>query len=208
MIDFDDDEEPLNRKDITAEITGRLYDLDDEEEGAEQFAPPQETAPTEPHPFIGIMDMLISTSKEPLAKAGYPAPNTAIWDEWGKPNLSKAFYQYLPIESGAGAAMNSPAFAGVIGFGALVIAFLPVIIHHISKSKEKREKKEEKKSEQSQPPMPKEPDAPKRQPMKIETPDRAEPKFVKLAGGGEEAKLPIPMMDLIAQNMGADPQPI
>ena len=218
MIDFDE-EEPLNRKDITAEITGKGWDFD-EEETAPEIAPEETpTTPSEPHPFVGIMDMLISTSQEPLAKAGYPAPNLSVWETWGKPNLSKAFYQYLPMESAAGAAINSPAFAGVIGLGALVIAFLPVIMYHVKKKDEEKKAKREQMIEQAHaaeqartaPPAPtpvSEPQMPKNG-MKIELPDNpAEPKYTKLAGGGEEANLPIPMMELIAQNIGADAQPI
>lgn len=224
MIDFDAEETPLNRKDITAEITGTLHNFDEEEEPEElpQGEQTQAVTPSEPHPFIGIMDMLISTSQEPLRKRGYPAPNLEIWEEWGKPNLSKAFYQYMPIESGAGAAMNSPAFAGLLGFGALVLAFMPVILCYIDKKKKEKEEAEREAIEQSQPPQQSpapaiiqapapapapEPEKPKS--LKLETPDKVpEPKFVKLPGGGTEATPAIPMMKLIEMNIGADPQPI
>lgn len=214
MIDFD--EEPLNKKNITEEIAGHSFDFDEEQQQPIEEAPQAELPPGELHPFIGIIDMMIFTSKEPLTKAGYPSPNLEIWETWGKPNLSKAFIQYLPLDSGAGAAVNSPLFAGALGFGALVIAFLPVILHHIAKKKEEARALEEGAQQTPEPQHNPEP-APaaarasvqeQRSGERIETPDKSEPKFFKLPGGGSEAQPNIPMMELIARNMGAEPQPI
>ena len=67
MIDFDEEEEPLNRKDITAEITGKGWDFDEEETAPEAVEAETPATPSEPHPIVGIMDMLISTS--PFSRA-------------------------------------------------------------------------------------------------------------------------------------------
>ena len=140
--------EQLNKKHITDEITGKPFDFDsfDETEDEEQMKQEPENQP--PHPLVGVMDMMISSSVVPLQSHGYPAPNGSIWEEWGKPNLSKAFYEYLPMDSAAGAAVASPAFAGVLGLGALVIAFLPCIMHHIEVKKAQRAEEEKKLKEE------------------------------------------------------------
>jgi len=140
---MEEETEQLNKKHITDEITGKPFDFDSFDDEEEQTQP-QEPAELPPHPLIGVMDMMISSSVVPLQKHGYPAPNVSIWDEWGKPNLSKAFYAYLPMDSAAGSAVNSPAFAGVLGIGALCIAFLPCIMHFVEVKKKEREEEERK----------------------------------------------------------------
>lgn len=143
---MDEETEQLNKKHITDEITGKPFDFDnfDEEDGDDESLNQQEQTEQEPHPLIGIMDMMIASSVVPLQKHGYPAPNISIWDEWGKPNLSKAFYAYVPMDSAAGSAVNSPAFAGLLGTVALGIAFLPCLLHLVETKRKKREEEEQK----------------------------------------------------------------
>lgn len=200
-IDFDEETDQstgLNRKDITSLVTGRdADDVTDRGDG------PDETPADESlNPVVGILDMLIVSSRGPLTTHGYPAPNTEIWEEWGKPNLSKALNHYMPTT--AGVAVNSPAFAGLIGFGALVIAFLPVFLHYV----EKRKQREAEEAAEAQPAATTapatHPTAENRpdQGQRIQTADQAAaPQIVKLPGGGDEATPAVPMMELIARNM-------
>lgn len=200
-----------NRKDITDLLIGdnvNDFDADDANENANSSVGnevPEE--PSEPHPITGIIDMLISSSLEPLEKHGYPKPNVSIWEEWGKPNLSKALYRYMPMDSQAGSAINSPAFAGLIGIGALAVAFLPVIMKFIEKKKEDEAIKAEEEKQIDEPkPAGKRteptPEIPVEKRKTIKTGDNAaEPKIVKLPGGGDDATPQIPMLDLIKQNM-------
>jgi len=138
------DEAPLNKKDITEEITGRInFDDDDDNEA---FEVPHEESISEPkdetlNPLVGIMDQMIVTSPAMLKKRGYPSPNVDIWTDWAKPNLSKAFNHYLP--EGVGETLDSPVICLALGFGALVFAFLPVILHFIDKRKEKEAAEEQ-----------------------------------------------------------------
>jgi len=135
------DEAPLNKKDITEEITGRV-NFDDEEEA---FGDPETGEPEHKeetlNPLVGIMDQMIVTSPKMLEKRGYPSPNLEIWDDWAKPNLSKAFNAYMP--EGVGETLDKPVVCLVLGFGALVFAFLPVILHFLDKRREKQEKEEQ-----------------------------------------------------------------
>lgn len=225
-----DDDEPLNRKDITSIISGDVFNFDEETGDIQtpEPAPQQELGdlvPQEMHPLVGIMDMLISSTAEPLRRHGYPQPNLSIWNEWGKPNLSKAFHQYMPTTSGAGAAVNSPIFAGLLGAGALVLAFLPVIMYHMQRKREQEEAESAQIEQQrgnmepvaaiSQPlPPPQEKPreqtpAAVREPQqtkKINTQDNPAPQqFIKLPGGGDEAAPTVPMFELIARNMEQQP---
>jgi len=143
MID-EIDEAPLNKKDITEEITGRVNfdDLEDEgfggdpkTEGSGEDEPKEETL----NPLVGIMDQMIVTSPKMLEKRGYPSPNLEIWDDWAKPNLSKAFNAYVP--EGITEKLESPLACLVIGVGALILVFLPVILHFMDKKQEKEKEK-------------------------------------------------------------------
>lgn len=133
----DDIDAPLNRKDITDEITG-IINFDDDDDADQAAGLDQEE---ELNQIVGIIDMLITSTPPMLEKHGYPAPNIDIWDSWGKPNLSKAFNAYLP--AGAGNAISSPAFCGILGLGALVFTFLPVILHYLDKKDAEKVKIEE-----------------------------------------------------------------
>ena len=142
---------PLNKKDITDEVTGVIdFDDDNDESAAEQ--PERVEEPEGLNQVVGIIDMLITSTPPMLEKRGYPAPNLDIWDSWGKENLSKAFNAYMP--AGAGNAISSPAFCGLLGLGALLFAFLPVILHFIDKkeaaSKDAAETRPEPKQEPAQ----------------------------------------------------------
>lgn len=124
--------EKINRKDITADITGLDIDFDkiaEEEPLTEEEQEQQE----ELNAFVGVLDMLIDSSGDMLKEYGYPAPNVTVWEKWGKENLSKALNAYMPESMGC--EMSSPAMAGMIGFGALVLTFLPVIMKVISDQK-------------------------------------------------------------------------
>lgn len=70
--------------------------------------------------------MLIGSSGDLLKEYDLPAPNLTIWEKWGKENLSKALNHYMP--AGIGENMSSPAMAGLIGIGAILICFLPMIM--------------------------------------------------------------------------------
>lgn len=224
-----DDEEPLNTKDITHLISGDTFDFDEEGELQLPETPENtgmegvgENIPETLHPLVGIMDMVISSTAGPLRRRGYPQPDLEIWEEWGKPNLSKAFHQYMPTTSGAGAAVNSPLFAGLLGVGALVLAFLPVILHYMEKKKEEENAEkvliEQQRGvmeptamstqplQQSQPQQspqavqqPQRRDEPAPDVAKIKTKDNpAPPQIVKLPGGGDDAQ-PVPMIEIMAR---------
>ncbi len=122
----------INRKDITADIAGLDIDFDKIAEEEPQTEKQQEQ-PEELNAFVGVLDMLIDSSGDLLKEYGYPEPNLTVWEKWGKENLSKALNAYMPET--AGYEMSSPAMAGMIGFGALVLAFLPVIMKVISDQK-------------------------------------------------------------------------
>lgn len=231
-----DDDEPLNQKDITKIVSGDVFNFDEETGDIEKPEPEQpqdgEIIPQEMHPLVGIMDMLISSTSEPLRRHGYPQPNLSIWNEWGKPNLSKAFHQYMPTTSGAGAAVNSPLFAGLLGAGALVLAFLPVIMYHMQRKREEEEAEAvqieqhrgnmEPTATATQPlapvtapaptPTPTPAPAPAPKPAKepepvkkIKTADNPAPnQIIKLPGGGDEAPS-LPMFEIIARNMEQQP---
>lgn len=136
-------EAPLNRKDITEEITGNRVNLDDLEDDV--FGDPDTGIPEKKeetlNPLVGIMDQLIVTSPKMLEKRGYPSPNLEIWDDWAKPNLSKAFNAYMPDD--VGDTLDKPVVCLALGFGALLFAFLPVILHFLDKRREKQEKEEQ-----------------------------------------------------------------
>jgi hypothetical protein len=146
-------EAPLNKKDITEEITGRVNfdELEDETLGDPVTGGSGGDGPTEEtlNPLIGIMDQMIVTSPRMLEKRGYPSPNLEIWDDWAKPNLSKAFNAYVP--EGLTSKLESPLACLFIGAGALILVFLPVILHFMDK---KQEKEKEKLTEPSPEPKP------------------------------------------------------
>lgn len=136
----DEIEAPLNRKDITEEITGRV-NFDEEEEVCEDLKEEgkEESKEETLNPLVGIMDQMIITSPKMLEKRGYPSPNLEIWDDWAKPNLSKAFNAYVP--EGITEKLESPLACLFIGLGALVVVFLPVILHFMEKKQEKEKEK-------------------------------------------------------------------
>jgi hypothetical protein len=125
--------ETINRKDITAEITDLDIDFDKiaDEEPVKSDKSEQ---PEELNAFVGVLDMLIDSSGDMLKEYGYPAPNLTVWEKWGKENLSKALNAYMPESMGC--EISSPAMAGMIGFGALVLTFLPVIMKVIADQKD------------------------------------------------------------------------
>lgn len=153
-IEFDDYEDdfgddfsfsaPKINKNITDQITGRNNPAESE---FDPFHPPASDdpaalAPQQPegdNAIVGVLDMLIHSSGDLLKKYDLPEGNLSVWDEWGKPNLNKAFNAYFPAVQST---PDSPAVAGFIGVAALVLAFLPVILEVIRRNTDKKEKKE------------------------------------------------------------------
>ena len=131
---MDDLDTPLNKKDITAEVTGRVSfdDLDDD-----NFEEVPESKPETLNPVVGIMDQMILTSPGMLERYGYPSPNLTVWSDWAKPNLSKAFNEYIP--ENLTKSIESPLACLIIGLGALVVPFLLVIMY----IRDKKGKKDE-----------------------------------------------------------------
>jgi len=126
-------DEPLNRKDITAEVTGLDIDFDqivDEPHRPDESTEPE---PEELNAFVGVLDMLIASSGDLLTEYDLPPPNLTVWEKWGKENLSRALNAYMPET--AGYEVSSPAMAGMIGVGALVLTFLPAILKVIADQK-------------------------------------------------------------------------
>ncbi|MDU9376304.1 hypothetical protein McpSp1_09070 [Methanocorpusculaceae archaeon Sp1] len=128
-------EEPqkLNRKDITAEITGIDLEFSDDPE-LRKPDNEQEQEPEELNAVVGVLDMLIGSSGDLLKEYDLPAPNLSVWEKWGKVNLSKALNHYMP--AGMGEGISSPAMAGLIGVGAILICFLPVIMVFVKRMQE------------------------------------------------------------------------
>ncbi|WP_067047592.1 hypothetical protein [Methanofollis ethanolicus] len=123
--------EAINRKDITPEITGLDIDFDKVlDEDTHRPDEPNEPEKEELNAFVGVLDMLIGSSGDLLKEYDLPPPNLKVWETWGKENLSRALNAYMPET--AGYEVSSPAMAGVIGAGALVLTFLPAILKVIS----------------------------------------------------------------------------
>ncbi|MDD4126884.1 MAG: hypothetical protein PHV39_04265 [Methanomicrobium sp.] len=130
--------EKLNRKDITAEVTGLDFDFDSidaEEVTAEQ----KDGQPIEDqdNAIVDILDMLIGSSGDMLKEYGYPEPKLEIWVKWGKPNLTKALNEYMPAAA-TNETISSPAVCGLIGIGALALCFMPVIMQFVSNQKQQQ----------------------------------------------------------------------
>ncbi|MDV0441587.1 hypothetical protein [Methanorbis furvi] len=130
-------EEPpvkLNRKDITGDLIGAAPDFNFDEEIPLLPKGEEQEQPEELNAVVGILDMLIGSSGDLLKEYDLPAPNLTIWEKWGKENLSKALNHYMP--AGMGEGISSPAMAGLIGVGAILICFLPVIMVFVKRKQE------------------------------------------------------------------------
>lgn len=119
-------EEPvkLNRKDITAEICGIDLELGEEPELPDE-EPQQE--PDELNPLVDVVDCGLDFAEDLLTDAGYPPLKRKVWEEHGKKALSRAINAYCPPGSPLGGTMDTPLVALLIGAGAILICFWPVI---------------------------------------------------------------------------------
>ena len=119
-------EEPvkLNRKDITEEITG--IDLELREEDTQKPGEEQQE-PDELNPLVDVVDCGLDFAEEFLQDAGYPPLKRKVWEDHGKKALSKAINAYCPPGSPLGGTMDTPLVALLIGIGALLLCFWPVI---------------------------------------------------------------------------------
>jgi len=134
---------------------------------------------------------------------GYPAPETAIWNEWGKPNFNQALNIYFPMTGGDGKSIPQPMIALGIGGIALVLTFLPVIMHW----KVEHDKKVEEEKAKEYEPSPEEIATPQGYTKPASIPNPQEP--ITTEPPQEEQPVNTPMMDLIAKNMEtAEAQPI
>lgn len=129
------DDEPLNRKNITAElIGGDFIDLDGIEppDGLQQPAAdgnPPEPEPEEFNALIDVIDVGLDFADDFLKDAGYPSTKRKIWEERGKKAMNKALNAYCPAGSAVGGVMDSNITALLIGVGSLLICLYPVIAH-------------------------------------------------------------------------------
>lgn len=123
--------EKLNKKDITSEVTGLDFDFDlNPEPGDPEPIGEQPEEEQQENAIVEIIDMMIGSSGDLLKEYGYPEPNLVIWEKWGKPNLTTALNEYMPVSSDE--TIGSPAMCGFIGVGALALCFLPVIMQYVS----------------------------------------------------------------------------
>ena len=140
--------QPLNRKDVTAEILG-IEEPEDEEtfdlnklsaqNPGPASAPPQaQPAPESDNPLIDFID--IGIADEVLKENGYPELKRKYWEEHGKRAMNKALNAYLPADSGAGAALDSPMVALFIGLGCLGLCLTPAVAHYMKQRKAEEEK--------------------------------------------------------------------
>lgn len=125
--------ETINRKDITAEVAGLDINFDKIVDEPHRPDEPREPEAEELNAFVGVLDMLIESFGDLLKEYDLPPPNLTVWEKWGKENLSRAMNAYMPET--AGYEVSSPAMAGIIGAGALVLTFLPAILKVIADQK-------------------------------------------------------------------------
>lgn len=142
--------QPLNRKDVTAEILG-IEEPEDEEtfdlnklsaqNPGPASAPPQaQPAPESDNPLIDFIDIGLGIADEVLKENGYPELKRKYWEEHGKRAMNKALNAYLPADSGAGAALDSPMVALFIGLGCLGLCLTPAVAHYMKQRKAEEEK--------------------------------------------------------------------
>lgn len=133
------DEVPLNKKDITAEITGidsEIIDLDASlgVMGERPDSEPQDL-PDE-NPIVDLVDAGLDIADDVLRDVGMPPTKRDAWNRSGRRALAKALNYYAPPTSAVGGAVNTPAVALVIGLGCLVLCFSPHIIGLIKARRE------------------------------------------------------------------------
>lgn len=128
MMEAEIEGAPLNKKDITAEIIGAPYfDLDGDDDhliGPSAQEPKPEDVD---NPLVDIIDVGLDFAEDFLKDAGYPAPKRKIWEDHGKKAMSKALNAYCPPGSAMGGIIDTPLVALLIGIGALLLCFYPVI---------------------------------------------------------------------------------
>lgn len=135
-----DDDLPLNKKNITAEITG-VIDLDEQlgmmEDDYGESPAPDDDLPDE-NPLVDLVDAGLDIADDLLREAGMPVTKRDAWNRSGRRALAKALNYYAPPTSAVGGAVNTPAIALVIGLGCLALCFSPHIIALIkSRSEDK-----------------------------------------------------------------------
>lgn len=134
-----EDDLPLNKKNITAEITG-VIDLDEQlgmMDDYEEEPAPEEELPDE-NPLVDLVDAGLDIADDLLRDAGLPTTKRDAWNRSGRRALAKALNYYAPPTSAVGGAINTPAIALVIGLGCLALCFSPHIMAFIkSRSEDK-----------------------------------------------------------------------
>jgi hypothetical protein len=135
-------EAPLNKKDITAEIIGApFFDLNVDDN--EIVTDPQVQVQPQPedveNPLVDIIDVGLDFAEDFLKDAGYPEPKRKIWEEHGRKAMSKALNAYCPPGSALGGVIDTPLVALLIGFGALLLCFYPVIAYYLKSKNEKED---------------------------------------------------------------------
>ena len=135
-----EDNLPLNKKNITAEITG-IIDLDEKldsmsEEPTENLDPVDELP--EENPIVDLVDAGLDIADDLLREAGMPTTKWDAWNRSGRRALAKALNYYTPPTSAIGGAVNTPLIALVIGLSCLAMCFSPHIISIIKSRGESR----------------------------------------------------------------------
>lgn len=123
--------EPLNRKNITGTITGTPINFDEIfpedkiiEETSHGIAEPDDDTI---NPIVDVIDCGLDFAEDTLQEMGYPPLMRKVWDGKGKEALSKAINAYCPQGESLGRTLDTPLVALLLGFGALLLCFLPVI---------------------------------------------------------------------------------
>lgn len=148
------DELEFESKDITDDVVLKV--TTDEEKGPKEAEAeeteeePEKEIPEEDHPAITLLDMAFNQSIEFCKAQKLPEPNKAVYENFSRPFLNKAFWHYLP----EGDLPDDPKLALLLGFAGLGFAYIPTIMAFWRKQKEKEEAKADE-TKQRQKPKPK-----------------------------------------------------
>ncbi|WP_290595839.1 MULTISPECIES: hypothetical protein [unclassified Archaeoglobus] len=143
------DELEFESKDITDDIILKVT-TDEEKEDAEAEEAGEEKPekiPEEDHPAIALLDLAVKQSVEFCKSQGLPEPNMAIYENFSRPFLNKAFWHYLP----EGDLPDDPKLALLLGIAGLGFAYIPTIMAFWKKQKEEAEVKAEKQDRKPKP---------------------------------------------------------
>ena len=140
MEEIEKIEEPkLNKKDITSEIMGDpFFDLN-VDCAAPDLEAQRQPLEEEENPIVDVIDVGLDFAEDFLKEAGYPGPKRKIWEDHGKKAMSKALNAYCPPGSAVGGVIDTPLVALLIGVGALILCFYPVISHFLKMKDEQKE---------------------------------------------------------------------